>query len=122
MHRAPGGPNPPPSHKGSALRTTGWKQSRLPASIVGFAVMPQRRWSQRYVVSSGSVAILPLYRFEAGGVAMSSLSALVWVITIMRIGIGVGGKASRHDGRSGHHQPSRYQCSNLLIRLSTEVL
>src|SRR6266853_5623884 len=104
MHRAPGGPNPPPSHKGSALRTTGWKPSRLPASIVGFAVMPQRRWSQRCVVSSGSVAIPPLYRFEAGGDAKSSMSALVCVIPTMRIGMGGRGKAARNVGSFGRHE------------------
>src|SRR5215470_17424595 len=65
--------------------------------------MPQRRWSKRRVVSSGSVAIPPFYRFEAGADAKSSMSALAYVIPTMRIGMGGPGTAARNAGSSGRH-------------------
>ena len=71
--------------------------------MVGFAVMPQRRWSKRRVVSSGSVAIPPLSHFEAGGAAKSSMSALACVIPTLRIGMGGHGKVARNAGNSGRH-------------------
>jgi hypothetical protein len=73
-------------------------------SIVGFAAMPQRRWSKHRVVSSGYVAIPPFYRFEVGGDAKSSMSALACVIPTMRIGIGGRGQAARNTGSSGRHE------------------
>jgi hypothetical protein len=76
----------------------------LPASIVGFAAMLKRRWSKRRIVSSGSVAIPPFYRFEAAGVARSSMSALACVIPTMRIGMGGHGKAASNAGSSGRHE------------------
>jgi hypothetical protein len=66
--------------------------------------MPKRRWSKRRVVSSGYVAIPPLYRFEAGGDAKSSMSALACVIPTMRIGMGGRGKAASNAGSSGRHE------------------
>jgi hypothetical protein len=66
--------------------------------------MPKRRWSKRHVVSSGSVAIPPFYRFEVGGDAKSSMSALACVIPTMRIGMGGRGKAARNAGSSGRHE------------------
>jgi hypothetical protein len=65
--------------------------------------MPRRRWSKRRVVSSGSVAIPPFYRFAAGGDAKSSMSALVCVIPTRRIGMRDRGKAARNAGSSGRH-------------------
>ena len=65
--------------------------------------MSKRRWSKRRVVSSGYVAIPPLYRFEAGGDAKSSMSALACVILTMRIGMGGRGKAASNAGSSGRH-------------------
>ena len=65
--------------------------------------MPKRRWSKHRVVSSGSVAIPPFYRFEAGGDAKSSMSALACVIPPMRIGMRGRGKAASNAGSSGRH-------------------
>jgi hypothetical protein len=69
--------------------------------------MPQRRESKRRVVSSGSVVIRPLSRFEAVGDATWSMHAFVCAIPTMRISTVVLGNAVRNAGISGRHMMTK---------------
>ncbi len=81
--------------------------SRLPASIVGFAAMPRRRWSKRRVVSSGCVVIQRFFRFEGVGGAKWSTNASACAIPTMRTRMVARGKAVRSAVRSGRHEMTK---------------
>src|SRR6266568_9641269 len=72
--------------------------------MVGSVAMPRHRESRRHVVSSGSVAIRPLCRFEAAGGVRSSTNALVCVPLTMRTNMVALGNAVRSAVISGRRE------------------
>ena len=104
MRRSKGGPNLSTSKQGEYMTYNRMEAQPIAGEHCRFCGVPQRRWSKHRVVSSGYVAIPPFYRFEVGGDAKSSMSALACVIPTMRIGMGGRGQAARNAGSSGRHE------------------